>query len=89
MPEVTKLHQGTDCNHKRGGGFSGDDADDVTFNVSVGPTCDLLERGDPIFEVLVPDNRLQSGETKVKLVSADSTDGPLHVVVPELFVPVM
>jgi hypothetical protein len=55
----------------------------------VGPTGDLFECGHPILEVLVPNDRLQSGETEIELVGTDNTDRPLDVMVPELLMPVV
>ena len=49
------------------GGLSSNDAYNVVPNVLMSLTCDLLECGNSIFEVLVPGDQLQSGEMNLSL----------------------
>ena len=63
--------------------------DEVTLNVSLGPSTDLLELHDPMVEVAKTSDLGKNGELKVNFFVTKSKPAPVDVVIPTFMVPVV
>ena len=87
--KVVEVHERMDSNDEGWQHFPSDYTNDKPLDVTMCPPGDLLESQDAIFEILEANHWLDCCEAEVEFFSPNSTNGPLDIVIPKLFMPVM
>src|ERR1700722_3938766 len=89
LGKVPEVHQGTDSRNEVIRRFASYDTHDVSLNVSMFSSSHLLHLRNPLPEMSEAGVRLEDRKPEVNFMFTEDMDAPLHVVVPELFVPMM
>lgn len=84
-----EVHQGPDSDEKGAGDSSSDDANEISLNITMLPTSNLLEVCDSFSEVVISSAWVENQKLKVNLCATEDSDAPLNIVVPKLLVPVV
>jgi hypothetical protein len=70
-------------------GSISNDNNNVPLHIMLGPATDLLQGGDPRFEMSEASDSRQGRETEIKFCSSQSLFAPLDIMVPELAMSMM
>ena len=87
--EIPKVHQQANSDEEILGNSICDDCHEVTLDVTMFLTSDLLQLGYTLAKPLEACVWVEDGESVVDFGTFESADAPFHIVVPEHFVPVV
>ena len=73
LGKVAEIHEGMDCDDEEWGCLANDDRNNVPLCVTVSPASDLFELRDPIPEMLVTDDWLNSHKPEVKFICPNNS----------------
>ena len=89
LREVAEIHECMDSDDEGWWHFPSNYANNKPLDVAMRPPGDLLESRDAVFEILEANHWLDCYEVEVEFFGPNSMNGPLDIVIPKLFMPVM
>jgi hypothetical protein len=89
LSQIAKVNQCSDGKNKTGGNCSSNNSDNISLNVPMLPSCDLLQRGNSSTEMSIASSWLEYRKPEVDLLSSYCIDTPLGIMILEFLVPVM
>ena len=89
LREIPEIHERANSDDNLGVCCTGDDSDNESLDVPLGPSADLLEARDSTRKVAETSDMWEDGESEVQFIRTKGHRAPANVVVPELVMPLM